>query len=240
MRTLHGFPMVQRTVTDTRLSGSGPLHLPITDVLSDFLLSYAGGFADTTGFLLAGSFTGHITGNLVLLMTSAAEGRRSGMFRPLAAIGVFLIATVLGLLAKRQSGRTLKWGLLLFQCMLICGLELVSVRLSPWFASALIVVFAICLGLQNGYTGSSDGVTLHVSYMTGTATRWINAMVGLHDSGDGSARTRVLIISSSALLGFASGAISAVVAQKLSAYYAPAFLCVPFLLAAISSNGSER
>ena len=209
------------------------------DLVSTFFASFAGGYADAMGFLVAGSFTGHITGNLVLLVTSAASGHISRIPKPLVAIVSFLFATVLGIITQRSSMRGLKGAVLFFQCLLIGALGLGAVRLSPWFGWALVVAYALCLGLQNGYTGVADGVAVHPSYMSGTATRLAKALVLLtgHDEDRNDARSGITaIISSTVLAGFIAGALSAVVAQRASASYAPTLLCIPLVLAALASR----
>lgn len=203
-----------------------------TELVPEFLFGCAGGFADTLSYLLAGSFTGHITGNLVLFITSGAVGHRTAMDKPLIAIGTFLVATAVALLAISRDGHAARKWVVTLQCALICSLELGVIRESEWFAFALIFVFATCLGLQNGLVGAVDGIPVHMSYMTGTATRLINAMLSQHKAKDDSANASILI-SSLALIGFASGSISAVFALKVSEYYAPMFLCAPLVVAAI-------
>ncbi|WP_074651977.1 DUF1275 family protein [Terriglobus roseus] len=208
-------------------------------MVSTFCYSFAGGYADATGFMVAGSFTGHITGNLVLLITSAASGHTLAMLKPLVALAAFLLATVIGIIAQKSRVRLVHWIVLLFQCLLLCTIVLDGVRLSHWFTWALLVVLALCLGVQNGYTGVADGVVVHVSYMTGTVTRLTKAVItltrgrrGTDQAGAGIAA----IISCSVLVGFVTGALSAVAAQRASTTYAPLFLCLPLILATLASH----
>ena|GEM_PF-4404952 len=208
------------------------------DLTPTFFYSVAGGFADALGFLMTGSFTGHITGNLVLLFTSAASGHDNAMFRPLAAIVSFLGATVLGIVVRKSGLRGAQWFVLLSQTLLICTLGFSMIRLSVWFPWALVIAFAVSLGLQNGYTSIADGVVVHVSYMTGTATRLAKAFLELSVASEGLRDPQVfatILMSSAVLLGFTTGAVAAVVASRVFMDYAPLFLCVPLLLATVTT-----
>ena len=52
-----------------------------------FLLAFAGGYADAASYLLTGSFTGHLTGNTVLLTIHLAQaGWREAANNALAVV----------------------------------------------------------------------------------------------------------------------------------------------------------
>ena len=59
-------------------------------LLVSLVLSLVGGFADAGSLILAGSFTGHVTGNLVLATVHAAHGEWGPAFSCLAAVAAFL------------------------------------------------------------------------------------------------------------------------------------------------------
>ena len=209
------------------------------DVLSTFFYSCAGGYADATGFLLAGSFAGHITGNLVLVSISCAAGHWRAMSRPLSAIVTFLLATEIGILSVQRFRSDLKWFLLLFQSIVICTLGVSAIRHGVWFDLEVVIAFSLCLGLQNGVLHSIDGVAVHPSYMTGTATRLLKSW-----SHEGTSQTQpdnvvkftTMLLSGNALAGFVAGALSAAAAKAAVGTYAPLFLCLPLLAGAIASS----
>jgi uncharacterized membrane protein YoaK (UPF0700 family) len=212
---------------------------PLAEILFTFFSSYSGGFADSTGFLMAGSFTGHITGNLVLLTTSAAAGHWLAMSRPLTAVVTFLLATEIGLLSARCRTHDLRWAVLVVQCSILCTLGVGVLRNSPGFAWIVVGALSFCLGLQNGFVASVDGVAVHSSYMTGTATRLLKALSTSHTFG---VRIRdplavaTVVLSATVILGFLTGALSAFFARTVVGSYSPMVLCLPLLIAAISSS----
>lgn len=58
-------------------------------------LAFVGGFGDAAGFVLAHTFTGHITGNLVLAAVSAAAREWQATLARLAAVVAFLVGVAL-------------------------------------------------------------------------------------------------------------------------------------------------
>ncbi len=73
---------------------------------ASFLLSAVSGFVDTAGFiLLAGIFTSHVTGNLVLAGAAMAGRLDGGVWIRLALLGVFLVAVTLTSAVAAWAGR---------------------------------------------------------------------------------------------------------------------------------------
>ena len=206
---------------------------------SAFLYSCSGGFADATGFLIAGSYAGHITGNLVLLSTKGASGQWSAMSRPFTAIVLFVLATECGILSAKYCIPNLKWIVFAIQCSIIGFLGIGTVRHAPWFDLAVVIVFSLCLGIQNGVVSSIDGVAVHSSYMTGTVTRLLKSLSAPHSFGtlrQAPATFPTVDISGTVIFGFLMGAICAVIAYHAVGSYAPLFLCLPLFAATVSSS----
>jgi uncharacterized membrane protein YoaK (UPF0700 family) len=211
------------------------------------LYSLAGGYADALGFLISGSFTGHITGNLVLLTISLVKNRWWDAFRPLVAVFAFLTATEVGLrLATRIPGLS-RWLLLWMQCLLICSVALPVVRHSTWYDVDCILAFCLSLGMQNGIITSSSGTTVHSTYLSGTATRLLQSLN--HPAGQtskGTARpdsdraTSPIFVSLSVIVSFLTGAFLAVAANSYFKDYAPYLLCLPLSMAAVVTRSIPR
>jgi uncharacterized membrane protein YoaK (UPF0700 family) len=64
-------------------------------------LAFVGGYGDAAGFVLAKTFTGHVTGNLVLEAIAATAHDWRAMVGHLSAIVTFLIGVVLSVLILR-------------------------------------------------------------------------------------------------------------------------------------------
>ena len=70
-----------------------PSHAPLPEGPASFILSAVSGFVDTAGFiLLAGIFTSHVTGNLVLAGAVMAGRIDGGVWVRLALLTVFMVA----------------------------------------------------------------------------------------------------------------------------------------------------
>ena len=64
-------------------------------------LAFVGGYCDAASFVLAKTFTGHVTGNLVLGAIAVAALDWRALVGPLSAIGTFLAGIVLSTLIGR-------------------------------------------------------------------------------------------------------------------------------------------
>lgn len=58
-------------------------------------LAFVGGYGDAAGFVLAKTFTGHVTGNLVLGAIAVAADDRRAMLGHLSAIVTFLTGVLI-------------------------------------------------------------------------------------------------------------------------------------------------
>ena len=86
--------------------------------------AFAGGFADATGYLLVRPFTGHLTGNLILLALSFASPHRPHIVERVLAVVTFLIATAFCFQIAQQRERLAPWLLFCAQTALIGGISL--------------------------------------------------------------------------------------------------------------------
>jgi uncharacterized membrane protein YoaK (UPF0700 family) len=158
-----------------------------SDSWLSFGLAFVGGYCDAAGYVLARTFTGHITGTLVLTAINLAGHDWLIFLRQLSAIALFLTGLVLILLSERFVARTPSRFLLPF----VMGLEIVLIS-AAYFAltshlPARFGLFASCmslaLGLQNGAFSQAGGVSVHTTYLTGMITSLLKTEAQKHSPG---------------------------------------------------------
>lgn len=154
-----------------------------------FGLALVGGYADATGFVLARSFTGHITGNLVLVAVSAVALQWRLTLARLAAVVAFLAGVVLSLLLARllaayRSSTVLAVAMAL-EMLLIIGAYLALAGEVRAGTEIFVVCLAGALGLQNGAFRRAVGINVHTTYITGMITSLMVAVdARLRAAGD--------------------------------------------------------
>jgi uncharacterized membrane protein YoaK (UPF0700 family) len=156
------------------------------DTWVSFGLAFVGGYGDAASFVLAKTFTGHVTGNLVLTAIAVAAHDWRAALEPLSAIVTFLIGISLSVLIVRPLKARLSWPLL----PTIMGIEVIlivaaSLALASDMAHGveLFVIFvSLALGLQNGAFRRVGGISVHTTYLTGTITSLISTTTERHAS----------------------------------------------------------
>jgi uncharacterized membrane protein YoaK (UPF0700 family) len=143
-------------------------------VWPSFALAFVGGYSDAASFILAKTFTGHLTGNFVLTAISIAAHDWPTFSRRVLAIALFLLGIILSVLLQRwlarKSSRSFLAGVLWLEIMLI-GLAYFLLTSSLAARSALFVIcMALALGLQNGAWREAGGITVHSTYLSGMIT----------------------------------------------------------------------
>ena len=140
--------------------------------ISSIGLAFVGGYADASSYLLARTFTGHLTGNCVLAAVSAASKDLSLTLDRLLAVVVFLGGIFFNLILTRFAPIRLRQSSLAIT-MFIEILLFVSASLflrawgnQEWF----IVCMCLALGMQNGALNKTNGISVHSTYMTGMVT----------------------------------------------------------------------
>src|SRR6202166_2883221 len=141
-------------------------------------LAFVGGYGDAAGFVLAKTFTGHVTGNLVLAAIAVAAHDRRAMLGPLSAVVTFLIAIFVSVLIVRPLKAWSSWPLL----PAIMGIEIIlilaaSLALASGVAHGVeifVIFVSLALGLQNGAFRRAGGISVHTTYLTGMITSLIS------------------------------------------------------------------
>jgi len=93
------------------------------DAWLSFGLAFIGGYGDAASFVLAKTFTGHVTGNLVLGAIAVPTQDWRAMLGPLSAIVTFLLGVVLSVLIARPLKVWPSWLLL----PTIMGIEVILI-----------------------------------------------------------------------------------------------------------------
>ena len=141
-------------------------------------LSFVGGYGDAASFVLTKTFTGHVTGNLVLAAIAvAAHDWRAALGR-LTAIVTFLIGTGLSLLIVRPlrawpSLRLLP-SIMATEAILIAAASLTLASNMAHGVEMFVILVSLALGLQNGTLRRADVTSVRTTYLTGTITSLIS------------------------------------------------------------------
>ncbi|MGO8793813.1 MAG: YoaK family protein [Candidatus Sulfotelmatobacter sp.] len=134
--------------------------------------AFLGGYADASGYVVTGAFTGHITGAIVVAAIGAASRDWRNFILRLGGIAGFLISVAIAESLVEKFGQRLSRYVL----TLLIAIELAlfalgylasSLRLNS--AQALLVIcLSLALGLQNGVWRRLGGaVALHTTFFTG-------------------------------------------------------------------------
>lgn len=125
-------------------------------------------------FILAKTFTGHLTGNFVLTAISIAGHDWPTFFRRILAIALFLTGILLSVTLERLVGRKPAWSLL----PTVMGLEIILIALAYFALTShlaarlelFVIGMSLALGLQNGALRQARGISVHTTYVTGMIT----------------------------------------------------------------------
>jgi uncharacterized membrane protein YoaK (UPF0700 family) len=148
------------------------------DAWLSFGLAFIGGYGDAASFVLAKSFTGHVTGNLVLGAIAVAAQDWLALLGHLSAIVTFLLGVVLSVVIARPLKAWPSWPLL--PC--IMGIEVIlivaaALALASGMAPRVeifVIFVSLALGLQNGAFVRAGGISVHTTYLTGMITSLIS------------------------------------------------------------------
>ena len=156
-----------------------------SDSWLSFGLAFVGGYCDAAGYVLARTFTGHITGTLVLAAISIAGHDWRTFLRHLLAIALFLTGVVSILVSNRFTRTPSQFAL-----PIAMSVEIVLISAAYFaFASHLTARFGLfvgcmsfALGLQNGAFSQAGGIGVHTTYLTGTITSLLKTKTERHSS----------------------------------------------------------
>jgi uncharacterized membrane protein YoaK (UPF0700 family) len=150
-----------------------------TDKWPSLGLAFVGGYGDAASFVLAKTFTGHVTGNLVLAAIAVSAHEWRAALGHLSAIVTFLVGIVVSALIVRPLRVWSSWPFL----PTIMGMEVIlivaaSLALASRLAHGVeifVIFVSLALGLQNGAFRRAGGISVHTTYLTGMITSLISA-----------------------------------------------------------------
>ena len=146
-----------------------------------FGLALVGGYGDAAGFVLAKTFTGHVTGSLVLATIGVAEHDWRVTLGHVCAVVFFLAGIPLSILVERALAARSSWRLLPtiigIEIILIAAAYFVLVSHAVGGMELFVVCMSLALGLQNGAFRRTGGISVHTTYLTGTITSLIGAQM---------------------------------------------------------------
>jgi uncharacterized membrane protein YoaK (UPF0700 family) len=150
--------------------------------------AFVGGYGDAASFVLAKTFTGHVTGNLVLAAIAVAAHEWQAALEHLSAIVTFLIWIFVSALIVRPLRAWSSWPFL----PTIMGIEVIlmmgaALALTSGVAHGLeifVILVSLALGLQNGAHRRVGGISVHTTYLTGMITSLISTEAEKYASED--------------------------------------------------------
>jgi uncharacterized membrane protein YoaK (UPF0700 family) len=143
-------------------------------------LAFVGGYADASSYLIARTFTGHLTGNCVLAAVSAASKDWYLTLDRLLAVIVFLAGILFSLILNRFVPVRLRQYSLAIAMFIEALLILSASLFSSNGANAELFILCMCLalGIQNGALDKTKGISVHSTYMTGMVTTLMQKSFG--------------------------------------------------------------
>src|SRR6266478_7209041 len=146
-----------------------------------------GGYGDAAGFVLGKTFTGHVTGNLVLApITLVAHDWRAALAH-LSAVACFLAGIPLSVLIARLSAAWPFWQtlttFLVIEVILIAAAYLALASRAASAVEIFVIFLSLALGLQNGGFRRTGGISVHTTYLTGMITSLISTEGEKYASG---------------------------------------------------------
>jgi uncharacterized membrane protein YoaK (UPF0700 family) len=214
-------------------------------------LAFIGGYADASSYLLARTFTGHLTGNCVLAAVSAASGDWYLTLDRLLAVVVFLAGILCSLTLNRiPPGRLRQSSLAIAMLIeLLLFLSAVLFLSETGNKELFIVCMCLALGIQNGALHKTNGISVHSTYMTGMVTMLVQKSFDHLSSkqspqGDfsrDSARQTIQVLAPmwiSFILGAFAGAVMVLSFQQIG-LLGMAFLLILLIVVEMKSTSRE-
>jgi uncharacterized membrane protein YoaK (UPF0700 family) len=145
----------------------------LADGWISYTLAFVGGFGDSAGFVLARTFTGHITGNLVLAAVSVAGRDWPMTLIRFSAVASFLAGILLSVIFGQVAAKR-QWRPLLpaftAEMVVIAACSLALMFHAAGGSEIFVLCMSLALGLQNGAFCRVGGISVHTTYLTGMVT----------------------------------------------------------------------
>jgi len=141
-------------------------------------LAFVGGFVNSSGFVLIGTFSSHVTGNVGRLANDAATGQYAAAVAALTlvlcffsgafAASVIIESRVLG--APRARAYALALATESVLLLLFTLLSSVTVTAHPRVRDAETALLCAAMGLQNALVSRLSGAVVRTTHLTGVIT----------------------------------------------------------------------
>lgn len=165
-----------------------PTNIRSTDAWLSFGLAFVGGYGDAASFVLARTFTGHVTGNMVLGAIAVATRDWRLALAHFSAIATFLIGVLLSTLIVRPLKAWTSWSLLPtimgIEVILIVGASVAVAATVNHGVAIFVILLSLALGMQNGAFRTAGGISVHTTYLTGMITSLISAEADKYASAE--------------------------------------------------------
>jgi len=149
-------------------------HIHPPDKWLSFGFALIGGYGDAAGFVLAKTFTGHVTGSLVLAVIALVSQDWRPALAHSTALACFLSGIPLSALIARPSTtffvRSSLTVVMVLELVLFVAAYLASLSHASGRIEILVVCWSLALGLQNGAFRRTGGISVHTTYLTGMIT----------------------------------------------------------------------
>ena len=137
-----------------------------------FALAVVGGYGDAASVVLAKTFTGHVTGSLVLAAIAIAAHKWSALMAHVSAVLFFLVGIISSVLIERALAAWPFFKSLTTVLSIEVILTMTAYLAFASRAAARVEVFVVCmslaLGMQNGAFQRTGGISVHT-------TEWLQA-----------------------------------------------------------------
>ena len=141
-------------------------------------LACVGGFVNSSGFVLIGMFTSHVTGNVGRLANDAASGQYAAALAALSLVLCFFAGAFIasGIVESRvlggASSRAYALALALETSLLLLFtlLSYVSTSNQPRARDAEAALLCAAMGLQNALVSRLSGAVVRTTHLTGVVT----------------------------------------------------------------------
>jgi len=140
-------------------------------------LAFIAGFSNSAGFLLIGTFTSHVTGNVGRLASDLAFGKSGAAASAVALLfafffGAFLVSVILESRAFRHVSRAYSCAMAV-EAVLLSAFTLfsnVANAAHPRVLDAGAALLCIAMGMQNGLVTRISGAVVRTTHLTGVVT----------------------------------------------------------------------
>lgn len=140
-------------------------------------LAFVGGFVNSSGFVLVGTFTSHVTGNIGRLANDGALGQYRGAAAALSMVlcffgGAFFVSAVLESNFFKYTSSAYSVALA-FETALLCSFTLISYfEASPFIGTRDAEALLLCaaMGVQNALVTRISGAVVRTTHLTGVVT----------------------------------------------------------------------